>query len=236
MARIRTIKPEFYTDEDLAERSIWARFIFPALWQHCDCEGRMEDRPKYLKTQLLPYDDQDLNALLDELAEHGFIVRYQVDGKRYIFVPNFTEHQRLSGKEASGTSEFPPCPNASQNEPEPNGEALVKQQGSDGERQESQEGKGKEGKGKEGVEAQKRQVVRFVPPTLDDLSEYMAELGLPTHFPQKFLDYYEAQGWKLSNGVKMADWRATCRTWKTRDKEQVNGKPTPVLTPARLPA
>lgn len=143
MARIRTIKPEFFTDEDLAELSIYARFIFPGLWCLADCAGRLEDRPKYLKTQLLPYDDQDLNALLDELAARGMIVRYQVGNQRLICIPNFLKHQRLSGKEASTTSTFPAR----------EGEATEKQPRSAREHLESQERKGigKEGNEEEGT-------------------------------------------------------------------------------------
>lgn len=136
MARIRTIKPEFYLDEELAELSIYARFIFPGLWQHADSEGRLEDRHRVLKLAILPWDDQDFNALLDELANAGFILRYEVGGNRYIHIKQFLKNQRLSGKEATtpSTHPNPPC------------EATVKQQGSVGETQESQERKGKEGK------------------------------------------------------------------------------------------
>lgn len=93
MARARNIKPGFYKNEDLAECSVWARLIFPGLWMLADREGRLEDRPKRIKGELLPFDAQDMEPLLRELASHGFIVRYEVDGVRYIEIPKFTEHQ-----------------------------------------------------------------------------------------------------------------------------------------------
>jgi hypothetical protein len=150
MARIRTIKPEFFTDEKLAELSYPARIAFQGLWTQADKEGRLEDRPKFLKVQILPYDNEDFDALLQTLADGDFIKRYEVDGKRYIEIVNFVKHQRITGKEAQEPSKFP---SASRIEPKQspgnNGETPEKQLGDAGERQDAQERKGREGKGKE---------------------------------------------------------------------------------------
>lgn len=93
MARARNIKPGLYKNENLAECSVWARFIFPGLWMLADREGRLEDRPKRIKGELLAYDNVDVDPLLDELAIFGFIVRYEVDGNRFIQILKFAEHQ-----------------------------------------------------------------------------------------------------------------------------------------------
>jgi len=104
---MRGVKPDLWADEDLAERSIWARWIFPGLWTQADREGRLIDSPKRLKRELLPYDDQDMDALLQELHDHRFIVRYEIDGQRFIWIPNFEKHQRISGSEVSSELEIP---------------------------------------------------------------------------------------------------------------------------------
>lgn len=78
MARIRTIKPEFFDDEDVAAMQPLARLAYIGLWGHADREGRLKDRPVRLKARILPFDDVDMNALLDEMARHGFIRRYTV--------------------------------------------------------------------------------------------------------------------------------------------------------------
>ena len=101
MARARNIKPGFYKNEDLAECSPWARLIFPGLWMLADREGRMEDRPKRIKGELLPYDSIDVDPLLEELARWGFILRYQVNGERFIQVLKFSEHQAPHVREAA---------------------------------------------------------------------------------------------------------------------------------------
>lgn len=58
-----------------------------------DREGRLEDRPKRIKGELLPFDSQDAEPLLQELAQHGFIIRYQIDGASYIQISKFSTHQ-----------------------------------------------------------------------------------------------------------------------------------------------
>lgn len=93
MARSRNIKPGFFKNETLAECLPLARILFAGLWCEADREGRLEDRPRRLKAEYLPYDECDANGLLDELAERGFIVRYQAKGMSLICIPNFSKHQ-----------------------------------------------------------------------------------------------------------------------------------------------
>lgn len=108
MARIRTVKPSFYKDEDLAEIAPLGRILFQGLWGLADREGRLEDRPKFIKAEILPYDDADVEDLIRELHDRGFVVRYEVFGRRYIQVVNLVKHQTLHTKEAD--SEIPECP------------------------------------------------------------------------------------------------------------------------------
>lgn len=104
MARARNIKPGFYKNERLAECSVWARYIFPGLWQMADRAGRLEDRPKRIKGELLPYDTQNVEPLLQELHEADFIIRYEVATVgRFIAILNFTKHQHPHQKEPDST-------------------------------------------------------------------------------------------------------------------------------------
>lgn len=107
MARARNIKPGLYKNENLAECSIWARFVFPGLWMLADRAGRMEDRPKRIKAELLPFDNADVDALLNELARNGFILRYEAAGERYIQVLKFAEHQTPHIREVASTIPAP---------------------------------------------------------------------------------------------------------------------------------
>ena len=68
----------------------------------------MHDRPKKIKAEILPYDDCNVNELLETLAALGFINRYEVSGAKYIQVVNFDKHQNPHVKEQA--SEIPaPC-------------------------------------------------------------------------------------------------------------------------------
>ena len=93
MARARNIKPGFFKNETLAECSPLARLLFAGLWCLADRAGRLEDRPKRIRAELLPYDDGSVDAMLDELHQAGFILRYLAGGQRFIQVQNFAKHQ-----------------------------------------------------------------------------------------------------------------------------------------------
>jgi len=103
MARSRNIKPAFFFNEQLAEVEPLGRILFIGLWTIADREGRLEDRPRKIKAEVLAYDDCDVDKLLTELHEKGFIVRYEVEGKKYIWIKKFSKHQNPHVKEAQST-------------------------------------------------------------------------------------------------------------------------------------
>lgn len=103
--RARNIKPDLFKDEDLGECSIPARLLFAGLWCLGDREGRLRDRPKWIKAELFPYDSIEVDPLLNELAEAGVIKRYEVGGVKVIWCVNFKKHQKPHVKEKA--SELP---------------------------------------------------------------------------------------------------------------------------------
>ena len=108
MARQRTIKPDFYTDEKLARCSPHARLLFPGLWTLADKRGRLKDQPPVIHGAVFPFEPTlDVDGLLGELDRGGFIVRYEVEDRRYISIPNFERHQRPHPKEVE--SLIPPA-------------------------------------------------------------------------------------------------------------------------------
>lgn len=108
MSRIRYIKPGFFENEELAECDPLARILFAGLWTEADRDGRLEDRPRRLKAKLLPYDECDVDALLQQLADRGFIIRYESDGDEYIAIPQWYAHQRPHQREVSMGYPEPP--------------------------------------------------------------------------------------------------------------------------------
>lgn len=107
MSRARNIKPGFFKNDQLAECHPLTRILFAALWCEADREGRLEDRPKRLKAECLPYDDCDVDSMLNELAEHGFIVRYTHGADRFIQVIKFSKHQNPHMREPASTIPAP---------------------------------------------------------------------------------------------------------------------------------
>src|SRR3954468_14107777 len=108
MARIRTIKPEFFTSEDVVALSPLARLLFIGLWCEADKEGRLAWKPKTFKMRYLPADDCDVEALCAELIAQG-VVKLYGDGLAY--VPSFTNHQHINPRESESVLPDPDaCP------------------------------------------------------------------------------------------------------------------------------
>jgi hypothetical protein len=100
VARIRSIKPEFFDDFELSTISAYARLAFIGLWCFADRAGRLKDDPMRLRARLFPFEPQiDMDGLLGELASVGVLVRYAHEGTRYLSIPGFERHQRPHPKE-----------------------------------------------------------------------------------------------------------------------------------------
>lgn len=96
MARIRTVKPEFFTSEDIVELDPMARLLYIALWCEADKEGRMAWKTKTFKMRYFPADDCDIDALADALVTRGLVCLY---GENYAYIPSFKEHQHINPRE-----------------------------------------------------------------------------------------------------------------------------------------
>lgn len=107
MARARNIKPGFFTHDGLAELSPLARLLFIGLWTVADRAGRIEDRPKRIKAEVMPYDDDDVDAMLQALHDAGFILRYRVGEVAAIQIVKWDKHQNPHMKEAESTIPAP---------------------------------------------------------------------------------------------------------------------------------
>ncbi len=94
MARARNIKPGFFCNEDMVELDFVTRLLFAGLWTVADREGRLEDRPKKIKINVFPADDVDVESMLAQLASKNFIVRYAINGEKYVQITSWHKHQR----------------------------------------------------------------------------------------------------------------------------------------------
>ncbi len=98
MARIRTIKPDFFTSEDIIELSPLARLLYIAIWCEADREGRLAWKPKTFKIRYLPADNCDINELCREIVDRGLVVLY---GDGLACIPSFSKHQHINPRETA---------------------------------------------------------------------------------------------------------------------------------------
>lgn len=97
MARIRTIKPDFWTDGNMVKLSPFARLLYIGMWNFTLCDhGHVADDAMKLKLQILPVDNVDIDELLAEIMSQGRVVRVaDQDGRTYLLVKRFEDHQKI---------------------------------------------------------------------------------------------------------------------------------------------
>lgn len=96
MARIRTIKPEFWSDEKLAPLPVIDRLVFLGLISMADDAGRLVDNLKMIDAFIFPYSDDSARDSLETLAKLSRITRYKAaNGQRLIQINGWATHQRV---------------------------------------------------------------------------------------------------------------------------------------------
>lgn len=124
MARMRSIKPEFFQDQDLAEEvpNRDARLLYIGLWGLADEHGRLRGDARSIKGQVFAYDDDltpaAIDALIDMLARTGRAVRYRVEKATYLFLPKLADHQRLEPHKVPSRLPAPPDSDSFENFPD----------------------------------------------------------------------------------------------------------------------
>lgn len=69
---------------------------------------------------------------------------------------------------------------------------------------------------KEKVKDNDNSVVRFTPPTKQDVMDYCQEKGYTDVDVERFMNYYISNGWMVGKN-KMKDWKAAVRNWARKD-------------------
>jgi len=109
MARIRTVKPEFFRNHKLyqaeQEEGLPLRLAFAGLWTAADRAGRFRWSPDELKLDCLPYDEVDFRRVLHALATRHYIVHYASgdasDDREYGCIPSWDKHQVINNRETA---------------------------------------------------------------------------------------------------------------------------------------
>lgn len=102
MARIRTIKPDFWTDEKIVELDMPARLFFIGCWNFADDNGNLQRSAKKLKMQVFPADAIDCEPLIQSLMTHGLLTEYEVNGEKFLHINGFKKHQVINRPSKTG--------------------------------------------------------------------------------------------------------------------------------------
>ncbi len=100
MARIRTIKPEFWTDEKITECSLPARLLFIGMLNFADDNGNLGRSSKRIKMQVFPADAFDCEPLIQELIDQELLSEYSVSthgvNQHFLHIIGFNKHQLIN--------------------------------------------------------------------------------------------------------------------------------------------
>jgi hypothetical protein len=140
VARIRTIKPEFWVDDVIVDLDPIAKLLFLGLLNFVDDEGYIEDSVRRIKMQIFPGNDYDVAGALRSLLESSRIIQKDSDQGPVLWMVHFQDHQKVSHPTPTkftgirAASSVRPPEDSGKLSSAPEASAL----------------KGKEGKGKEG--------------------------------------------------------------------------------------
>ena len=101
--RIRSIKPEFWRSADINSLALEDRLLFIGLWSYVDDNGVGRDELPVIVADLFAgdmfADSRETVARvsrgLSNLFSASLIDRYAVDGKAYLMISKWNEHQRI---------------------------------------------------------------------------------------------------------------------------------------------
>lgn len=240
MARIRTIKPEFWTSEQIVECSRDARLLFIGLWNFCDDQGVHPNSERTIRARVFPGDDDVtsdvVRRLIAELVSNGLVGVYEVDGIEYLHVLGWTKHQKIER------------PNAKHPKP-PRDKGGYLSRSSNHRRtipglfdvQSPPEGKGMESNGREGKGRERGASVEFDERSTTGSENSSGKANRGTRIQPDWEPSAEVVGWAASQGFDSAkldrvlasfrdywraaagskgvklDWDATFRNWLRRE-------------------
>lgn len=236
MARIRTIKPDFFTSLTIADLPLSARLTFIGLWCYVDDNGVGVDEARLIRAAVWPLDEspdilQRTREDLRRLQEALLVTRYTASGRPFLAIRSWSEHQKIShpGKprfprpdQADSPNDTPPqqrkyvSPEDCQSLPEPlriAPEILAPEQGT-GNRD---IGKRADAPSEPKPAAKTPKRSTGAPDHIavtDDMRAWAARKGLDNKRidteTERFLDHHRAKG------STFKDWIAAWRTWMSR--------------------
>ncbi len=191
MARIRSIKPEFWSSEQVVECSLSARLLFVGMWNFCDDGGVHPASSKRLKMEVFPADDfttEQVGVMVAELLDQGLVGEFEHEGVIYWFITGW-KHQKIDRPNYRY-----PQPNSTNVRRSIDDQSPPEWKGGD------VEGKGVEGKGR-GAFA----------PALSQVVEFAKAHGRP-ECAEAFFNYWDGLNW-MKKQQPIVHWDSEFRLW-----------------------
>lgn len=213
----RIIKESVCVSEQIDQLTPFEEVFFYRLLVNCDDYGCFDARERVVSSRLFPLRDiktTEISKTLKRLEAVGLIRLYTVDGKPFLFVIKWAEHQRLRVSK----HKYPTPEDADDCENSPQVAANCGKKRLESESEIESES-----------ESESRTAKRFTPPTVDEVRQYCKERGNNID-PEYFVAYNENREWKLSNGRKMKDWKLAIVTWEKNGFSRSSNTPAKTVT------
>lgn len=206
--RIRSIRPEFWSSEDIAAMDWTTRLVFIGLWSYVDDNGVGRDVEKLIVADLFPLEDDPRDTLatvsrsLARLSEGGQITRYTLEGKPYLHINAWSKHQRID-KAAKSRYPLPTSDNTEPRETVATPSRDLREGPPLGEGE-----KGRRGEGEKGVTRKRATPLPddWIP--TDAHRALAAERGVDCG-----LEASKMRDWATAEGKTGKDWNARFRLW-----------------------
>jgi len=105
MARIRTVKPQHWSDKELAKISLQAHLLWIGMWNFSDDEGIIEADPLLIKSNIFPRRTdvriEQISQWLDQLVKARFLIPFEYENEGYYIHRTFKTHQKIDRPQPS---------------------------------------------------------------------------------------------------------------------------------------
>lgn len=104
----RILKESICTSDSIDTLDWFGEVLFYRLIVNCDDFGRFDGRTAVIKNRLFPLKTEGLTlknveVAINKLVSTGLVCRYEANGKPFLFLPTWNEHQQIRAKK----SKFP---------------------------------------------------------------------------------------------------------------------------------
>lgn len=208
----RIIKESIKTSDNIDRLTWFEEVVFYRLVTTVDDYGCYDGRVIVLKNELFPTKEtvtkKQIEDAIAKLESVGLLIRYEHEGRPYIYLLTWDSHQRVRNKHRK----YPEPPSAESLS------AIRCQMSADGQSESNPIQSESNPNPNIYVGDKSPNTHRFVKPSVEEVRAYCEERNNGVD-PQRFVDFYEAKGW-LVGKTKMKDWKACVRTWEKNSNQR----------------